>query len=327
MLFQIKSITNIFQKGIISYIRIRGFTDVLLLPIIIYILYITWIYRCSNSIKKLSIISENEIKIQNIFSKPYLCGKYENVVIVLSYCRDKIPLESLESLAKSYNITVEYTKCNLSKDYFEAYEISPMLRWIIQNWKQIFNGTFLKIIFHHAHENSWHQNNLTLQLNKLLKSYSYFWGRKYGEIYPHIVEHPLINEKVIYAKANIIDILDNFTSGTSFSSFNRSNHKNIWRSGQNSAFFIDGSLLLKGHTINDYNTLLVNLRKTILNTHNLFGAKSASYLVAECIERGWNALFTNKSYIDYKFPTSFGKSKIYNFNNNSRVPRIKIQWI
>lgn len=247
------------------------------------------------------------------------CGLYgsqlifENTYIVLTYCFERIPIEPVERVASQYNVTVQYAKCNSTYGKIEANEVGTIFHWIIDNWSKIKNGSISKVIFHHAHEHSPHQegNTLSRQLVKLFNAYSYFCGRDFGEVYPFYIEHELINETAFICAYNFIETLDTLTRGTSFAHFNRSNSKNTWRSGRNSAFFVSAKALTKNHKLSDYKKFLNNIHETVVNldpklTREKY-RRSTNFYVGECVERAWYVLFTNQTYSDYQFPKSFGK--------------------
>ena len=100
------------------------------------------------------------------------------------------------------------------------------------------------------------------------------------------------------------------TEGTSFSGFNRSNSKNIWRSGRNSAFFVSRKLILNKHKIEDYERMLDNIHDAVVFLEPYLirdnYRRESNFYVGECVERAWYVLFTNKSYSEYPFPNSFG---------------------
>lgn len=79
-----------------------------------------------------------------------------------------------------------------------------------------------KILFHHAHENSFHQSNFTYNLQRLLKT-DYFLGNEFGEIYNNYIEHPftIINgtSHFFYSKFDLFQALSDLTNGTSWHFF------------------------------------------------------------------------------------------------------------
>lgn len=270
-------------------------------------------------------ISQNQTKRENskkIVTKKSFCGKYgndlifENVYLVLTCCFEHIPIRSVEKVARQYNITVRYAKCNSKYGKIEANEVGTILHWIIDNWDKIEKGQIAKIIFHHAHEFSLHQEGrlLSEQLRRLLDSYDYFCYRDFGEIYPFYIEHDLINETAFICAYDFIKTLDTLTAGTSFAHFNRSNSKNIWRSGRNSAFFVSSTAITNNHNHSDYEKMLDNIHKTVVELDPKLTRenyrRSTNFYVGECVERFWFCMFTNQSYSDYEFPKSFGKIMI-----------------
>ena len=241
---------------------------------------------------------------------------FKNVYLVLAYCKEEIPLPEVDKVSKTYGITVDYAKCNLSASSIDACEGGIVLRWIISNWDKLQNGSISKVIFHHAHENSWHQKGLSKQLERLLLQYKYFCEIDFGEMYRHVIDHPITNGSSILHRIDFIQILKNLTKGTSFENINLSNSKNIWRTGQGSAFFVSSSLITRSRSISDYLKMLDNTHKTVEILKEIFNQTNnrivtSNKYVAEVYERGWNALFANKTYIDYHLPEALGKVNYY----------------
>lgn len=277
--------------------------------------------------KLILFFKQNEVLVLSSQFHQSVCRKigdrliFQNCIIVLTNCHEPIPLPFVESVAKNFNVQVEYAKCNLSHAKDDGLETGIIFRWIISNWEKIKNRSISKIIFNHAHENSNHQRiSLSKQL-LLLFNYSsqYFCERDYGVLYPYYLETNLINGKSTLRgvnNINIIEILNNITKGTSFENINSTNSKNKWRSGQASQFFLSSSLITNNHSISDYIKMLDNMHKVVSNVDAIFNTIhynviSANKFVAECFERGWNVLFTNKSYIDYYTPNTLGRLVIY----------------
>ena len=277
--------------------------------------------------KKLNIIN-NKFKFFDQNRHFNYCGKignnliFQNCYVVLTYCNEKIPIYEVENVSKKYGITTEYAKCNTSASNIDACEAGIILRWIILNWNKIKNGLISKVIFHHAHENSWHQTGLSHQLNRIFSEHNYFCNRKYGELYRYVIDHPIKNNSAFIRGTNFIQIIENVTNGTSFSNFNRTNSFNIWRAGQGSAFFVDSSLILLNHSLHDYQKMLNNVHKTVILLDEVFNKtknklSKSNKLVGETFERSWRVLFTNKSYIDDVLPDFLGDIRLYHSNRRN----------
>lgn len=247
---------------------------------------------------------------------------FQNCYIVLAYCTEEIPIVEVENVSKKYGVTVEYAKCNISASNIDACEAGIIIRWIISNWDKMKNGMISKIIFHHAHETSWHQKSLSKQLERLFREHQYFCNHKYGEIYRYLIDHPIVNGTAFIRGTDFIQIMKNVTKGTSFSNFNRTNSLNIWRAGQGSAFFVDSSLIIENHSLSDYQIMLENVHKTVIFLNDFFNKTNnkkskSNKLVGETFERAWRTLFTNMSYIDYRLPDFLGEVKLYHSNRRN----------
>lgn len=288
-------------------------------------------------INSTNLLYDYRMKFENIDNKFRLsqqkryfsfCGKIDNYLIfqncylVLTYCNEEIPIAEVENVSKIYGITVEYAKCNKSASNIDACEAGIILRWIISNWENLNKGLISKVIFHHAHENSWHQTGLSNQLERLFTEHHYFCNQKYGEIYRHVIDHPIKNGSAFIRGTDFIQIMGNVTKGTSFSNFNRTNSLNTWRTGQGSAFFVDSSLILSDHSLSDYQIMLDNVHKTVIHLDDFFNKtknklSKSNKLVGETFERSWRVLFANKSYIDEVLPDFLGEIKLYHSNRRN----------
>lgn len=275
-------------------------------------------------------LNTNKHKFEFFNHKPYFnyCGNignnliFQNCYIVLTYCNEKIPIIEVENVSKIYGIPVEYAKCNQTASSIDACEAGIILRWIILNWNKLKDGLISKIIFHHAHETSWHQKSLSKQLKRLFSEHKYFCNRKYGEIYRYVIDHPIKNGSAFIRGTNFIQIIENVTKGTSFANFNRTNSLNTWRTGQGSAFFVDSSLIVNNHSLLDYQIMLENVHKTVAFLDDLFNRTNntlskSNKLVGETFERSWRTLFANESYIDYKLPDFLGEIIVYHSNRRN----------
>lgn len=263
---------------------------------------------------------ENQIiKFSIIFS-----DKFRKIVLVLTRCtifgsaKDS-KMTGVMNLSKKLGFKISFADCNQSTNNIEARETGIMLRWIINNYDDLSKGIYTKVLFHHSHENSEHQKNLSGNLEELFKT-KYFWYNNYGDIYPYYLDHPISflngTYHVFFRKIDLFVILSDITKGTSFNYFNKTNKYNRWRSGQSSSFFVNNELIIK-HSILDYTKLLENVRELVFRLetqHYPIAGVNANYYVGEVTERGWQVLFSNFSYPYYKspIPVSWTKrTKIY----------------
>ena len=236
-------------------------------------------------------------------------------IIVLARCGSKSGLPEVELAAHGLGADVHYADCNSSTNTVDARETGIILQWIIRNFDLLKSGQVDRVVFHHAHENSWHQQKLSEQLATLLRSKAYFKTRHYGEVYPHFICHRLHEGHVWYGAGDVLSVLERCVNGTSFGPLNRSSPRQAWVSGQSSAFFVSSELLTRRHSIGDYSLLLSNMRETIKAMSGQLDLRRANYYVGECFERGWSALFTNQTECNMDMPPHLGERKFYPFDD------------
>ena len=221
-----------------------------------------------------------------------------------------------------FGVSVSYADCveqcaNGSCVDREARETGMILRWLVANYHLFEQGVLRKVIFNHAHENSWHQRNFSVQLERLLLSGSYFDKNEYGDVYPQYIDHAIrsktVNGRIVasipYSGFDILDVLRFITSGTNFEGFNSTNVHGVWRSGQATSFFLSSQAVLR-HPQRDYQLLLERTRLLVSRMGTAW-----NYRIAEATERGWSVFFTNRTWLSYTVPPppELGTMIVYSF--------------
>lgn len=239
-------------------------------------------------------------------------------VLVLARCGSFARVTSAEKVARAYGLLVDYADCNQSMNNQEAREVGIFLRWVLRNFDRLRLGQFTKVLFHHAHESSWHQKSLSECLGRLMRERDYLWGRSFGEMYPHFIQHKLHDGRVMYGGIDLLEVIEKAIEGTSFGPVNKSNSKGLWISGQSTSFFLDSALIALKHTREDYETFLSNLPRTKAWFSTLSSVwKNANHFVGCAIERAWHVLYTNQSTIDYSMPLSLGVPVIFAYGTGT----------
>lgn len=240
-------------------------------------------------------------------------GLFDKSVLVFLRCGDRDRFVKSERATAAFGFFVDYSDCERTTNRVDARETALVLRWVIRNFQFLSVGRFDKVVFHHAHETSWHQKDLATQLVKLFSS-SYFRKREYGEVYPHFLCHRMEGGHVPYRGFDLLDVLSSCLNETSFERFNRSKAEHIWLSGSNTGFFVSARSLTHGHTLADYKRMLENVHSTVLSMARDLGLEGANYYVGEVFERSWTVLFTNKTTADISMPISLGKLSVSRFD-------------
>lgn len=261
-------------------------------------------------------------------------SQYDRTVLVLTRCSssENTNATSLpaEKVCREFGVRVEWANCDPIMNEVEGRETGIMLRWIIANYNRLLSGEISTVIWHHAHETSWHQvfnQTLSLALRRLFNAPSYLYGNTFGDIYPNFIEHKMsfIRGKwdFWYYRGWMLSFLEQLVEGTQMAHFNRTNRYNVFRTCQNSAFFISSNLITQ-YPVSDYQRFLNNTVNFVRKMTPRFRTYSANYLVSEIVERGWQVLFTNYSFTHYTVPMpNWGNQKVYRFVSSTVYEEVR----
>lgn len=251
-------------------------------------------------------------------------NKYRRSTLVILRCSKSkatrtTSLPLTEQVCKRFGINIEWADCNPRTNHLEGRDTGIMLRWIIANYHRLLSGEFERILRHHAHENSWHQSNLSGQLEQLFRAPEYLYGNKYGDIYANYIQHPLVQNNgkwdYWYQRGWHLSIMEKIVTGTRMEHFNRTNRYKMFRGGQSSAFFISPDLITQ-YPVEDYKRMLENTVEVVKILPMSIQNSEANYLVGEIVERCWQVLFTNKTWPEYRVPPpdEWGNMTLFNFS-------------